>query len=228
KGVAVVVLPVDISQTEIEEAMDYRLIVSNHVICPNEEELQQISSLLAQGVKIGIFAGQGCHEAHDELVQLADLLKAHIAYTSRAKDFVEYQNPYIVGMTGMFGVKSGYEMLKECDTLLLLGCGFAWADFYPDKAKIIQIDKEATHLGLRYPIEFGVVGDIKASLQALLPHIIERHERAFVDKYTKLYQTTMQKLDKKARVTESGMIHPQYVVELLNDYADKDAIFTAD
>lgn len=112
--------------------------------------------------------------AHDELIALASKLKAPIGHTSRAKDFVEYDNPFNMGMTGLLGISSGYEMMEQCDTLLLLGADFAWSQFYPNKARIIQVDKEVMHLGRRHPVDLGVVGDIVPTLQALLPLLTER------------------------------------------------------
>ncbi|MFO6381085.1 ubiquinone-dependent pyruvate dehydrogenase, partial [Pseudomonas aeruginosa] len=108
---------------------------------PSDAELQDVARLLAHGKKIGIYAGSGCQGAHDLLVALADRLKAPIAHTSRAKDFVEYDNPFNMGMTGMLGIESGFHMMTECDTLLLLGADFAWAQFYPQKATLIQVDR---------------------------------------------------------------------------------------
>ena len=114
---------------------------------PSDAELDRIAQVLDAGTKIAIYGGSGCDGAHDEIIALADLLKAPVAHTSRAKDFLEYDNPFDVGMTGVLGVASGYHALMDCDTLLLLGCDFAWRQFYPDKARIVQIDIDPTHLG---------------------------------------------------------------------------------
>ncbi|UYZ83732.1 thiamine pyrophosphate-binding protein [Entomomonas sp. E2T0] len=228
KGVAVIILPADISQAEVVDIPAIKTYHPNPITIPNNDELQQIVSLIKQGKKIGIYAGLGCQYAHDELIALAAKLKAPIAHTSRAKDFVEYNNPYNVGLTGMFGMESGFHMVKNCDTLLLLGADFAWSQFYPDKANIIQIDKDASHLGRRHPIAFGAVGDIKATLTALLPLISEREDTSFLEQHQKMHINATTKLDKKAQSTKSGQIHPQYLVELLDQYATDDALFTAD
>ena len=108
-----------------------------------------------------------------------------MAHTSRAKDFVEYDNPFNVGMTGVFGTAAGYHALMACDTLLLLGCDFAWRPFYPNDARIVQVDIEPTHLGRRHPVEVGVVGDVKATLEALIPRLRSREDRAFLDNCVK-------------------------------------------
>src|SRR5699024_9099968 len=148
--------------------------------------------------------------------------------TSRAKDFVEGNNPYNVGMTGMLGVKSGYEMIQDCDTLLILGADFAWSQFYPKNAKIIQVDLDPKKLGLRHTIELGVIGNIRDTVTALLPHLTPKTETAFLDKYVAMHQSAMAKLDEKAVADREGLIHPQYLAELLSQHATEDAMITGD
>ncbi|WP_392563008.1 thiamine pyrophosphate-binding protein [Orbus sturtevantii] len=228
RGVAVIILPVDISKTEVEDVVGYLPQQSRPHLSPDITELKKAVELLEKGKNIGIYAGIGCRYAHDEVVKLAELLNAPIAHTSRAKDFIEHDNPYNVGMTGMFGTKGGFEMIKSCDTLLILGCGFAWSQFYPDNATIIQVDHDATRIGLRHPVDCGVVADVKATLQALMPLLTSRHDHTFLDKYVALYQKAVAKLDKKIVASNEGLIHPQYLVDLLDRYASDDAIFTAD
>lgn len=228
KGVAVIVLPVDISQALVEDNPNIRIWSPKPVIRPNDHDLQEIAKLINQGHKIGIFAGIGCKDAHDELIKLAKTLKAPIAHTSRAKDFVEYNNPFNVGMTGMFGNKGAFDMVKSCDTLLLLGCGFAWSQFYPEHARIIQIDIDATQLGLRHPISYGAVGEIKDTLEALIPYLDPREDRNFLDQHLIEHEKATLKLDERASIEHKGPIHPQYLIQLIDQYADHDAMFTAD
>lgn len=228
RGVAVIILPVDISKAEVVDDAIFPSVKPHASLSLHTAELKQLTSLLEKGKKIGIYAGIGCRYAHDELVKLAELLKAPIAHTSRAKDFIEYDNPYNVGMTGMFGTKGGFEMVKSCDTLLLLGCGFAWSQFYPENATIIQVDHDATRIGLRHPVQLGIVADVKSTISALIPLLTERQDRDFLDKYVALYQKSVTKLDKKMVVSSNQLIHPQYLVDLLDKHATDDAIFTAD
>ena len=166
--------------------------------------------------------------SQQELVELCEKLHAPIAHTSRAKDFVEGINPNNVGMTGLMGIRSGYEMIEHCDTLLILGADFAWSQYYPKHAKIIQIDHDVKKLGLRHAIELGVIGNIKETIQALLPHLAQKTSTQFLDKYLDLHKKTIAKLDRKAIADSEGLIHPQYLVELLSEYADDDALATAD
>ncbi|WP_337264713.1 MULTISPECIES: thiamine pyrophosphate-dependent enzyme [unclassified Serratia (in: enterobacteria)] len=228
RGVAVVVVPADISQSHVKEELLFSVHHPAPVLLPSENELREIASLLNQGKKIGIYAGAGCEGAHDLLVNLARKLNAPIAHTSRAKDFVEYDNPFNMGMTGMLGVKSGFNMLNNCETLLLLGADFAWSQFYPNNAKIVQIDRDGCHLGRRHPIELGVVGDVIPTLSALLPLLEQNEDDQFLQVCLKHRQNA---LEIQAREEHSGkgpLIHPQHLAHLVNKYAADDALFTAD
>lgn len=227
KGVAVLILPANISQTEVEDIAAYKVYQPKPIIRPADDELAEMAKLLNSGKKITIYAGQGVHDAHEQLLMMAKKLQAPIAHTSRGKDFVEYDNPYNVGMTGVFGIESGYHAVKECDTLLVLGADFAWSQFYPDKANIIQIDIDATHLGRRHPITMGVVGQIKSTLEALLPMINQQQDPSFLHDCRLLHDKAMKKLSGKA-IPSKHTIHPQYLTELINKYASSDAILCAD
>ena len=229
KGVAVVILPSDISATIVEDLPVLQQYQPKQpLIRPIDDEIIKMANLLNAGERVGIYAGAGCEGSHEELIALCEKLKAPIAHTSRGKDFVEANNPYNVGMTGMMGIKSGYEMIEHCDTLLILGADFAWSQFYPKHAKIIQVDIDVKKLGLRHTIELGVIGHIKETLQALLPHLAQKTSSEFLDKYVDLYHKTTAQLDKKAIADHENLIHPQYLTELLDQYADDDALATAD
>ncbi|NUF52401.1 ubiquinone-dependent pyruvate dehydrogenase [Acinetobacter seifertii] len=228
RGVAVVIVPANISEASAEEGLPFVPRQTDPDILPSKSELKQIVDLISQHQKIGIYAGAGCEGAHDQLVAFAEKLKAPVAHTSRAKDFVEYDNPYNMGMTGIFGNKAGYHTLMDCDLLILLGADFAWAQYYPRHAKILQIDIDPTHLGRRHPITLGAVGKISSTLDALLPLLETRHERDFLDHCLALKHQSDEIRHKEERVGKDGLIHPQYLVSLLNRYADQDAIFFGD
>lgn len=227
RGVAVVILPSDISKMEIAE-QPIQIWQPQPVTRPNDQEIEKLAEAINQGKKITIYAGYGSKDAHDEVIALAEKLKAPVVHTSRAKDSIAWDNPYQVGMTGMFGTKAGYEAIKECDTLLLLGCGFAWSEYYPDHTSIIQIDHDATQLGLRHPINLGLVGDVKTTLQTVLPKIQARSDSCFLDHYTALFAKIMEKFQSFATPDDKHPIHPQQLVELIDKYADDDALITAD
>ena len=228
RGVAVLIVPVDVSHAAAPDEPHFAAHITHPVTRPSDPELDRMAALLNAGDKITIYGGSGCDGAHDEVIALAEKLKAPVAHTSRAKDFLEHNNPFDVGMTGVFGIQSGYHALMECDTLLLLGCDFAWRQFYPSKAKIIQIDIDGTHLGRRHPVDFGAVGDVKATLQALLPRLKARSERDFLESALKRRSKAIAQLDKRATVGRGGAIHPQYLAHLIGQHAEKDAIITAD
>jgi pyruvate dehydrogenase (quinone) len=228
RGVAVLILPVDVSKAEAPDEPGFAVHVSQPVVRPSDIDLQRVATVLNDSARVAIYAGSGCHDAHDQVVALAKLLKAPVAHTSRAKDFIEYDNPFNVGMTGIFGTAGGYHTLMSCDTLLLLGCDFAWRQFYPSHARILQIDIDPTHLGRRHPVEIGLVGDVKATLEALIPRIKLRQDTAFLDDCVKRHEDANRVLEKRATDAHGGAIHPQYLTRLIDKYAAADAVFTAD
>ena len=228
RGVAVVIMPTNISQQTIEETLPFQIHHPNPQTIPSAIELDQIAKLINQHEKVAIYAGIGSAKAHLEVVALAQKLKAPVVHTSRAKDFIEYNNPYNMGMNGMFGNKAGLHAIMHCDVLILLGTDFAWAQYYPKHAKIIQIDIDATHLGRRHPIIFGAVGHVAPTLNALLPLLENNDNHAFLDHCLQLKAEAHDARLKEERVGKDGLVHPQYLVSLLNKYADEDAIFTGD
>jgi pyruvate dehydrogenase (quinone) len=227
KGVAVLIVPVDVSRAHAPDEPDFAVHRAAPVIRPSDAELGRIAAALNAGNRIVIYGGSGCAHAHDQVVALAERLKAPVARTSRAKDFLAHDNPYDVGMTGVFGTKGGYHALTHCDTLLLLGCDFAWRQFYPEHATIVQIDIDGAHLGRRHPVDIAAVGDIAPMLEALLPQIKERTDRAFLDASLNEARKAEAKLDRRA-VAGEGAIHPQYLAETIAAHAAPDAVYTAD
>lgn len=227
RGVAVLVIPYNISLEKIEDKCGHKIYHPKPIIRPSDKELAEIADIINKNQKVTIFAGQGVYDAHNELITFAEKIKSPIVHTSRGKDFVEYDNPYNVGMTGMFGVKSGTMAIKECEVLILLGTDFAWPQFYPNNATIIQIDIDATHLGRRHRVNVGVVGSCKPTLAALLPLVNEKHDTKFLETCRTLYSSAMNKLNKKALPSKST-IHPQYLTELIDKYATDDAVLCAD
>ena len=228
QGPAIIILPVDISKTEVEDAIPYSVHFPKSICVPNNEDLQKAAQILSTGKKIGIYAGIGCEGAHDLLLDLAKKLQAPIAHTSRATDIVAYDNPFNVGMTGILGVRSGYHMMSECDTLLLLGADFAWGQFYPQHAKIIQIDRDASRLGRRHPITLGLQGDVVPTLKELIPLLEQRSDGDFLGSCLELAKKTQESLRAEEEMGDGKVIHPQYMARLLSEYADEDALFAVD
>jgi pyruvate dehydrogenase (quinone) len=228
RGVAVLIVPGDISAIEVDVGPAYSVHVPAPVIRPSDPELDRIAAILNEGGDIAVYAGAGCQGAHAQVVKLCESLRAPMAHTSRAKDFLEHDNPYNVGMTGVFGSKAGYSAVSECDTLVLLGCDFAWRQFYPKKARVIQIDLDATHLGRRHPVDVGVVGDIGATLDALLPRLTPLTSTKYLERHQKMRGEMMSELEHQERAGKDGLIHPQQLTRVIDRYAAEDALFTAD
>lgn len=228
RGVAVLVLPGDVAAMSVEEGPAYEVHRPTPVMRPSDAELDRIADVLNAGARIAVYAGAGCEHAHDQVVRLCETVKAPMAHTSRAKDFVEHNNPCNVGMTGVFGSKAGFEAVTDCDTLVLLGCDFAWRQFYPKNAQVIQIDLDAGHLGRRHPVQVGVVGDIAPTLDALQARLQPKQDRSFLDRILALHKEAQAKLEHLAGPGHNGLIHPQQVAALLDRYAAEDAIFTGD
>nr|WP_174506059.1 thiamine pyrophosphate-dependent enzyme [Acinetobacter sp. Marseille-Q1620] len=228
RGVAVVIMPTNISEQVVDSGLQFKVHHPQPVITPSLEELHQIKELINCNKKVTIYAGIGAQHAHDEVIALASKLKAPVVHTSRAKDFIEYDNPYNMGMNGMYGNKAGVHAISESEVLLLLGTDFAFSQFYPKHAEIIQIDIDATHLGRRYPIQIGAVGNIAPTIKLLLPLLDEKQDTHFLDECLELKKLSNELRKKEERVGKDGLIHPQYVAALLNQYADDDAFFTGD
>jgi pyruvate dehydrogenase (quinone) len=228
RGVAVLVVPVDISNAAAHDELPYAVHVPHPVIRPSDAELDAIAAILNKGKAITVYAGAGCEGAHDEVVATAARLQAPMAHTSRGKDFVEYDNPYNVGMTGMIGGAAGYHAILDCDVLLLLGANFAWTQFYPDKATIIQIDSDPTHLGRRHPVAIGAVGDVKTTLEALLPRLQQHEGNEFLTAHVERHRKDVETAKAETVSGPDAMISGTYLTKIINKHAANDAIFAAD
>src|SRR6201990_3596181 len=198
RGVAVLVVPADIANADAHDELPYTVHARRPLVRPADADLDEIAAILNRSDAITIYAGAGCEGAHDEVVATAARLKAPMAHTSRGKDFLEYDNPYNVGMTGIIGGGAGYHAILNCEVLLLLGADFAWTQFYPSKATIIQIDLDPTHIGRRHPVTIGAVGNIKATLEGLLPRLEQHEDGAFLASHVARYQK-----DQKSAKAES-------------------------
>jgi pyruvate dehydrogenase (quinone) len=228
RGVAVLIVPADISASVVDDDIPYAPHVAKPVVRPSDADLVEIAEILNGSEKIAVYGGSGCEGAHTEILTVADRLKAPIAHTSRAKDFLEYDNPYNIGMTGMLGNEAGFHALLNCDALLMLGADFAWRQFYPDNAKIVQVDIDPTHLGRRHPVTKGVVGDVKATLEAVLPRLSERSDGSFRNGYLKRYAKYKESEKTKIVAGHDGSIPGSYLTRVISERAPKDALFTAD
>src|SRR5476649_2344370 len=229
RSVAVVAVPGDVAMKDAVEGPRVRFHDAAPKVCPSDEELSILADLLNRSKKITILGGAGCAGAHSELIELAGKLQSPIVHALRGKEFIEYDNPFDVGMTGLLGFSSGYRAMMDCDTLLMLGTDFPYQQFYPEKATIIQVDIRGEQIGRRTKVDLGVVGDVKTTLRALLPNLTEKTDDQHLSASIRHYQKARAALDDLA-VGETGQnsIHPQYVAKVINELAGKDAIFTCD
>jgi pyruvate dehydrogenase (quinone) len=199
------------------------------VVRPGDAELREAAQILNVGKKVTVLAGAGCKGAHVELIAVADALKAPIVHAMRGKEFIEYDNPFDVGMTGLLGFSSGYHAMEDCDALLMLGTDFPYQQFFPERAKIIQVDSRGEQIGRRAKVNLGLIGTVKDTLAALMPLVTHKTGRVRLDAHLKDYKKVREGLDELAGPDENKTpIHPQYVAKLVDEIADDDAIFTCD
>jgi pyruvate dehydrogenase (quinone) len=230
RGVAVVVIPGDVLQRECPDPpLALGIHHSASVVCPSVLELRLAADFLNRAQKVAILGGAGCEGAHTQLLALAGKLKAPIVHAMRGKEFIEYDNPYDVGMTGLLGFSSGYHAMMNCDALLMLGTDFPYQQFFPKKAKILQVDLRGEQIGRRTPVDLGLIGRVDDTLDELLPLLEDKEDRSYLDACLEHYKAARQGLDDLA-VGEPGRtpIHPQYVAKILDELAAEDAVFTCD
>ena len=225
RGVAVLVLPGDVALQEItSEVVPIRPTASR--VVPAEEDLRRAIEALDGCEDVTILAGAGCAGAHEELLQIAETLKAPIVHAMRGKEWVEHDNPYDVGMTGLLGYSSGYKAMMEAETLLVLGSDLPYQQFYPD-ATVVQVDIDGAQIGRRTPVEVPLVGGVAETVRALLPRLRTHKKRRHLDESVKHYTKTRRKLDDLASPSRRT-IHPQYLTRVIDEHADDDAVFLPD
>ncbi len=233
RGVSVIVIPGDVA---LQAAIDapapasLDLLPGQPVVVPQPARLSSLAELLNGASRVTILCGAGCAGAHDQLLALGEKLKSPMVHALKGKEYVEWDNPYDVGMTGLIGFSSGYYAMNDCDVLLMLGTDFPYRQFYPQgTARIAQVDIRPEQLGRRAPINLGLVGDVGATLDALLPLLKEKPDRGRLDRAVEHYKKVRRGLDELA-VGRPGkkLIHPQQVAKALSDLANEDAVFTCD
>jgi pyruvate dehydrogenase (quinone) len=229
RGVAVVVLPGDVALMRLDADVPEWIAPTAPVLRPSEADLKRLASFLNGSARVTLLCGAGCAGAHSEVVELARRLKAPIVHSFRGKEFIEYDNPYDVGMTGLVGFASGYAAMKTCDALLMLGTDFPYRAFYPEQVKIAQVDVRPEALGNRCSLHLGLLGNVKDTLDAVLPSIKEKTDSSHLHEALIHYKTARRDLDALAESgPNSNIIHPQYVTRLVSELAADDAIFTCD
>lgn len=230
RGVAVIVLPGDVSlQPCGSPALELGILDSASATVPSIAELGRAAAMLDGARKVTILGGAGCQDAHAEVMALARRLQAPIVHSLRGKEFLEPDNPHDVGMTGLLGFSSGYRAMMDCDLLLVLGSDFPYTQFYPENAKIVQVDVRGEQIGRRATVDLGLVGTVKETVEALLPFVARKTDGSHLDRGLEHYRRTRADFDALADdATGQTPIHPQTVVKLLDELASPDALFACD
>lgn len=230
KEVAVLGLPGDVTaQDAVESPTSLNLLPSKGVYHPTVDELKVLASLINSTQKITIYCGFGAKDAHDQIVTLSKLIKAPVGYSFRGKMAVQYNNPNEVGMTGLLGLPSAYSAMHDAELLILLGTDFPYQSFMPEKCKIVQVDVRPERIGRRAKVDMALGGDVKDTLEVLLPMIQEKTNDGFLKDQLKIYNKVKERLAASADHwgTENA-IAPEFVATVIDELATDDAIFTVD
>ena len=230
RGVSVLVIPGDVALQKVSgDFPPHEVRAVRSVVRPAESDLQDLAEMLNSPSKCTLLCGAGCQGAREEVLALAGALKAPVVHALRGKQFVEWDNPFDVGMTGLIGLASGYRAMENADLLLILGTDFPYDSFYPKKAKIAQVDLRGENLGRRARLDLGLVGQVRETIRALLPKIEKKKKSAHLEDSLKHYQQVREKMAKHVdNLDNEAGIHPQYLATTASDLAADDAIFTAD
>lgn len=228
-GVAVISLSGDVAMEKMEhEDLEHAVFSSRPASRPADAELQKLAQLINEAKKVTLLCGAGSAGAHEALLSLAEKIKSPIVHALRGKEHVQYDNPYDVGMTGLIGISSGYHAVEDADLLIMLGTDFPYKEWYPSKAKIVQLDIRPERLGRRCKLDLGLTGDVKETIKAVLPFLEEVTDSSFLEKCQERYQDNRKNLMEHARPVKGKAIHPEYLTKVLSEKAANDAIFTVD
>lgn len=228
-GPTVISLPGDIAVLPAPAATYQAVECGSPVLRPNDRDLRSLAAMINSAARVTIFGGEGCRDAHDEVVALAERIKAPVGYSLRGKQWLEWGNHNAVGMTGLLGWGGAYKAMHDTDLCLLLGTDFPFSDFLPNAPKKVQIDRRAAHLGRRTHLDLGLVGDVRDTVTALLPLVKPKHDTAHLDKALKLTASWRKRISPYVdHGSQTAPIRPEYLVSLVDELADPDATFSVD
>ncbi|RSO43972.1 ubiquinone-dependent pyruvate dehydrogenase [Streptomyces sp. WAC 06725] len=230
-GVSVVSLPGDIADQEApERSIEHALVTSRPTVRPGDAEIDQLVRMIEDAGKVTLFCGSGTAGAHAEVMEFAERLKAPVGHALRGKEWIQYNNPFDVGMSGLLGYGAAYEATHECDLLILLGTDFPYNAFLPDDVKIVQVDVRPERLGRRSKLDLAVWGDVRETLRCLNPRITPKKSRKFLDRMLKKHADALEGVVKAytRKVEKHTPIHPEFVASVLDEEAADDAVFTVD
>ncbi|MEU8530962.1 pyruvate dehydrogenase [Streptomyces sp. NPDC048629] len=230
-GVGVVALPGDVaSQPAPEKSAEIALVTTRPTVRPGDDEIEALVRLIDGADRVTLFCGSGTAGAHPEVMQFAERIKSPVGHALRGKEWIQYDNPYDVGMSGLLGYGAAYEATHECDLLILLGTDFPYNAFLPDDVRIVQVDVRPENLGRRSRLDLAVWGDVRETLRCLIPRVRAKTDRRFLDRMLKKHADALEGVVKAytRKVEKHTPIHPEYVASVLDELADDDAVFTVD
>lgn len=230
-GVSVVTLPGDVADRPApERTIEHALVTSRPTVRPGDTEIDKLVAMIDEADRVTLFCGSGTAGAHTEVMQFAERIKSPVGHALRGKEWIQYDNPYDVGMSGLLGYGAAYEATHACDLLILLGTDFPYNAFLPNDVKIAQVDVRPEHLGRRSKLDLAVWGDVRETLRCLIPRVRPKTDRRFLDRMLKKHAEALEGVVKAytRKVEKRTPIHPEYVASVLDDLADDDAVFTVD
>ncbi|MFF1836585.1 pyruvate dehydrogenase [Streptomyces sp. NPDC058231] len=230
-GVSVVSMPGDIaSQPAPEKSVEHALVTSRPTVRPGDAEIEKLCRMVDEAKRVTLFCGSGTAGAHAEVMEFAERVKAPVGHALRGKEWIQYDNPYDVGMSGLLGYGAAYEATHECDLLILLGTDFPYNAFLPTDVKIVQVDVRPEHLGRRSKLDLAIWGDVRETLRCLTPRVRAKTDRKFLDRMLKKHADALEGVVKAytRKVEKHVPIHPEYVAAVLDELADDDTVFTVD
>ncbi|MFF4172839.1 pyruvate dehydrogenase [Streptomyces sp. NPDC001744] len=230
-GVSVVSLPGDIAaEPAPEKSAESALVTTRPTVRPGDAEVDALVRMIDDADRVTLFCGSGTAGAHEEVMRFAERIKAPVGHALRGKEWIQYDNPYDVGMSGLLGYGAAYEATHECDLLILLGTDFPYNAFLPDDVRIVQVDVRPERLGRRSRIDLAVWGDVRETLRCVTPRVRAKKDRRFLDKMLKKHADALEGVVRAytRKVEKHTPIHPEYVASVLDELADDDAVFTVD
>lgn len=230
-GVSVLVIPGDLAEADAGDDLFLNSVIATGrpTVYPDAAEAARLVEAINEADTVTLFCGAGVKNAREQVLALAEKIKSPIGHAFGGKMYIQYDNPFDVGMSGLLGYGACHDASHDADLLILLGTDFPYTEFLP-RDNVAQVDIDASHIGRRTTVRYPVVGDVGATIENILPHIEEKTDRSFLDRqlrdHAKILEGVVDAYSKK--VEKKKPIHPEYVASLIDELADDDAIFTVD
>ena len=231
EGVSVLVIPGDVAKQDAGDGMflDSTIATGRPVLYPDAREAAELVAAINAAEKVTLFCGEGVRDAREQVLAVVEKIKAPVGHAFGGKMYIQYDNPFDVGMSGLLGYGACHDAMHEADLLILLGTDFPYTEFLPT-ANVAQVDIRAANIGKRTTVKHPVVGDVGATIDNILPHITEKTDRSFLDAMLTKHADTLEKVvDAYTKDVDKHVpIHPEFLAHVLDELADDDAVFTVD